>query len=83
MIGSASCRAPELSGRVRDKVLAQASSAVALLGFFSKRGLHSVKKLFPLRLWKRNDQPSQARQECILITRLQTYSRQKISTDHF
>ena len=40
------------------------------------------KELLPLRLRKTKDQPSEARQESILVTRLQAHSRQKIRTDH-
>jgi hypothetical protein len=61
-IGNASRLAPEPRGRVGDKLPDQASSGVALLGFLSKRDLDFFKQLFPLRLRKANDQPSEARQ---------------------
>ena len=61
-IDTASYLVPGLPCRAGDKPQAQASSGVALLGFLSKRDLHIFKQLLPLRLWKSNDQPGEARQ---------------------
>ena len=55
---------------------------VALRESQSKRLLHFFQELLSLRLWKSNDQPSEARQDCIMITHLQTHSLQKIRADH-
>ena len=60
-IGTAAHLAPEPPGRAGDKLGAEASSGVALLGFLSKRDLHFFEQLFPLRFRKTNDQTSEAR----------------------
>src|ERR1700674_2817735 len=60
-IGNASHLASELHGRVGDKLQARASNVAVSRGSQSKRHLHVFKKLLLLRLWKTNDQPSEAR----------------------
>src|SRR5665213_2677950 len=64
-IGIASHLAPGLPGRVGDKLRAQASSGVALLGSLSQHRLHIFKKLPDLRFWKTKDHPSQRRKGSI------------------
>lgn len=59
-IGIASRLAPGLPGKARDKLQGQAASVVVLLESLSNRDLHVFKELLPLRLWKANDQPSEA-----------------------
>lgn len=61
-IGNASHLAPGLRGRVGDKLLAQASNVDLWRGSQSKRHLNFFKELLPLRLWKTNNQPGEARQ---------------------
>jgi hypothetical protein len=61
-IGIASRLAPKLAGIAGDKLPDQASTVAFLFGSLSKRDLHFFKELFPLRLRKTNDQPSEARQ---------------------
>ena len=61
-IGNASHLAPGLPNRAGDKRQDQASSGAAWHEFESKRHLDIFKELLPLRLWKTNDQPSEARQ---------------------
>jgi hypothetical protein len=60
--GNASRLAPTLHGKAGDKIPDQALGGVDLLGSLSKRHLHFVKKVFPLRLRKTDDQPNEARQ---------------------
>jgi hypothetical protein len=74
-IGSASHLAPGLPRRVGDRLQNQASGVAVLHGSQSKRDLHVFKELLPLLLWKTNGQPSQARQQSISVSRLQTHSR--------
>jgi hypothetical protein len=54
--------APGLHGRADDKLQDQDSSWVARYGSPSKRDPDFFKELHPLRLWKTNDQPNEARQ---------------------
>jgi hypothetical protein len=61
-IGNASHLAPGPHGRAGDKLLDQASIEAVWHGSLSKRHLDILKKLSDLRLWKTNDQPSEARQ---------------------
>jgi hypothetical protein len=61
-IGNASHLAPGLRGRAGDKPLDQVSSGAVWHGSPSKRHLDILKELPYLRLWKTNDQPSEARQ---------------------
>jgi len=61
MTDNASHLAPGLPGRADDMLQDQASDVAACLGSLSKRDLHFFKELLPLRLWKTNDQPSEAR----------------------
>ena len=51
-VGNATHLAPELSGKVGDKPLAQASSVVVLRGSQSQRHVMVFKKLLPLQLRK-------------------------------
>ena len=80
--GNASHLAPRLRGGVGDRLQDQASIAVVLHGFRSKRHLDGFKELSYLRLRKTKHQPSQRRQKSVLVTRLQAHSRQKIRTHH-
>jgi hypothetical protein len=59
-IGIASHLVPGHPRRAGDRLRGQVSSGAVLLGSLSKRDLHFFKELFPLRLRKTNDQPSQA-----------------------
>ena len=61
-LGNATHLAPGFRGRAGDKLQGQGSNVAALLGSLSKRDLHFFKELLPLRLWKTNDQPGEARQ---------------------
>jgi hypothetical protein len=81
-IGNATHLAVALHGRAGDTLQVQASSGAFWRGSLSKGHLHFFKELFPLRIRKANDQPSEARQESVLVARLQTHSCQKIRTDH-
>jgi hypothetical protein len=74
-IGNASHLAPGLPGKAGDKFQGQAASGAAWRVSLSKPHLHFFKELLPLRLRKTNDQSSEARQEGILVTRLQAHSR--------
>ena len=49
----------------------------------SMRYLLCFDEFLPLRLRRTDDQPRETRQYSILVAGLQTYSRQKIRTDHF
>jgi hypothetical protein len=60
-IGNATRPAPELPGRVRDKLRAQVSNVVPSLEFLPKCDLRFFKQLFPLRLWKCNYKARKAR----------------------
>jgi hypothetical protein len=59
-IGNAIHLALGLRGRAADKPLDQASSGAVWHGSPSKRHLDVLKELSNLRLWKTNDQPSEA-----------------------
>jgi hypothetical protein len=60
-IGIAIHLAPRLRGRAGDKSQVQASSVDVSHGSLSKRDLHFLKELLPLRLLEPNDEPSEAR----------------------
>ena len=81
-VGNASRLDPALQGRAGDTLQDQALDVADCWNFESKRHLDVFKQLSYLRLWKTNDQPSEARQESVLVTGLHAHPRQKIRTDH-